>query len=118
VSKQRTILIVEDDALIAMELAERLSDLGYAVLGPASTLDAAERMVADQTPDAALLDANIRGESSAPLGALLAGRGVPVAFCTGYDAIRSAPAELADAPVLTKPIGDAELAQCLRTLLG
>jgi len=113
----RKILIVEDDTLIAMELEERLGELGYVVLGPVGTLDAAEKLIAAQRPDAALLDANLDGVSSVPLGVKLAGLGVPFAFCTGYDAIKNAPAEVASAPVLTKPISDADLKAGLKTLL-
>jgi DNA-binding response OmpR family regulator len=112
------ILIVEDDVLIAMELGERLGDMGYEVMGPAHTLDEAKSLLAVAQPDAALLDANLNGESSVPLGAALAARGVPLAFCTGYDAIKNLPPELAHAPVLTKPIGEADLIAGLKRLFN
>ena len=50
------ILVVEDDPLIAMELGERLEEMGYAVLGPAHSIEAAEQAVARERPDAALLE--------------------------------------------------------------
>ena len=112
------ILVVEDDALIAMELEERLGEMGYAVLGPALTLEAAEELIAAERPDAALLDANLGGASSVGLGAKLAAVGVPVAFCTGYDQIKNLPPELAKAPILTKPVGDADLQAGLKALLA
>lgn len=112
------ILVVEDDALIAMELEERLGEMGYAVLGPALTLEAGEAFISGEKPDAALLDANLAGQSSVSLGAALAARGVKVAFCTGYDRIKNLPPELANAPVLTKPISDADLRAGLKKLLG
>ena len=112
------ILVVEDDALIAMELGERLDELGYAVAGPALTLADAERAAREgERPDAALLDANLAGQSSVPVGAALAARGVPVAFCTGYDEIKNLPPELKGAPVLTKPISNEKLASTLRAML-
>jgi DNA-binding LytR/AlgR family response regulator len=110
------ILVVEDDALIAMELAERLVDLGHAALGPAHSITEAEAVIARERPDAALLDANLGGQSSVGLGVTLAGRGVPVAFCTGYDQVKGTPPELASAPVLTKPYSDAELKDTLAKL--
>jgi DNA-binding response OmpR family regulator len=116
VMRDRKILVVEDDALIAMELGERLAEMGFAVLGPAMTLEAAERAVAEETPDAALLDANVAGLSSTTFGAMLADRGVPIAFCTGYDRI-DLPPQIARAPVLTKPVCDADLRACLEALL-
>lgn len=112
------ILVVEDDALIAMELAERLMGMGHAVLGPAHSISEAEALIRRERPDLALLDANIAGQSSVGLGVTLAGRGVPVAFCTGYDHLKGAPAELADAPVLTKPISDDELKAALDKLFA
>lgn len=111
------ILIVEDDALIAMELSERLEEMGYQVLGPAMTLAEAEAAAAAERPDAALLDANLAGQSSVPAGAALAARGVPVAFCTGYDEVKNLPPELKSAPVLTKPVSDEKLAATLKQML-
>jgi len=118
VTDKYKILVVEDDVLIAMELGERLGDMGYEVLGPAHTLDEAQTVLAAAQPDAALLDANVAGQSSVKLGAALAAQGVPLAFCTGYDKIKNLPPELANAPVLTKPIGDADLIAGLKQLLG
>lgn len=114
----RKILVVEDDALIAMELGERLTDLGHTVLGPAHTLAEAEALIARERPDAALLDANLAGQSSVGLGVRLVEQGVPVAFCTGYDHVKGAPPELASAPILVKPYGDDELRAALQKLVA
>ena len=114
----RRILVVEDDALIAMELEERLTDLGHAVMGPAHTIAEAEGLIAAETPDAALLDANVAGQSSVGIGAVLAERGVRVAFCTGYDAVKNLPPSLEKALVLTKPLTDAELRAGIEKLLS
>jgi DNA-binding response OmpR family regulator len=114
----RRILVVEDDALIAMELEERLAEMGYAVVGPAHTIAEAEALIVSDTPDAALLDANVAGHSSVGIGAVLAERGVPVAFCTGYDAVKNLPPSLAKALVLTKPLTDAELRAGIEKLLS
>jgi DNA-binding response OmpR family regulator len=112
------ILLVEDDALIAMEMGERLADMGYAVIGPAATIEAAEAAFARERPDAALLDANLGGRSSVDLGAALVAAGVPIAFCTGYEQIKGLPPQLASVPVLTKPIQDDLLKATLKKMLG
>ncbi|MCR6643326.1 MAG: response regulator [Terricaulis sp.] len=110
---------MEDDALIAMELGERLDEMGYAVIGPAMTLaDAEAAAAAEERPDAALLDANLAGQSSVSVGVALVARGVPVAFCTGYDEIKNLPSELQSAPLLTKPVSDERLMAALRNMLG
>jgi DNA-binding response OmpR family regulator len=114
----RKILVVEDDAFIAMELGERLADMGHAVLGPAHTIAEAEALIARERPDAALLDANLDGQSSVGLGVALVGQGVPIAFCTGYDRVKGAPPELASAPILVKPYSDAELKATLAKLVA
>lgn len=113
------ILVVDDDALIAMELGERLTDMGYEVLGPAHSIAEAEAVLARTTPDAALLDASLAGgASSVPLAVTLHAKGVRVAFCTGYDRVKGAPPELANAPVLTKPVSDNDIKTCLEKLLS
>jgi DNA-binding response OmpR family regulator len=110
--------VVEDDALIAMELGERLEELGYLVMGPAMTLAVAKDFAeGEERPDAALLDANLAGQSSVEIGATLAARGVPVAFCTGYDEVKNLPPALKGAAVLTKPVSDEKLAAVLRQML-
>jgi DNA-binding response OmpR family regulator len=116
-SGQRQILIVEDDALISMEMSERVADFGYAAM-TAATIEAAQGLLAQTRFDAALLDANLAGVSSVPLGAQLVAHGVPVAFCTGYDDIKNLPAELIKAPILTKPVGDEALEATLKAMLG
>lgn len=115
--EKHKILVVEDDALIAMELGERLDEMGYEVLGPALTLEEADAALAGERPAAALLDANLAGKSSVELGAKLAALGVPVAFCTGYDSIKNLPASLASAPILTKPVSDSDLRRALENLV-
>ena len=114
----KKVLIVEDEALIAMELAERLAEFGYDVLGPAMTLEEADQLLAAETPDAALLDANLSGRSSVDLGVALHARGVPFAFCTGYDKVKNLPQQLANTPTLTKPISDDDLRAALAKLTG
>ncbi|HVK79557.1 MAG TPA: histidine kinase, partial [Verrucomicrobiae bacterium] len=86
--------------------------------GPAHAIADAEALLAGERPHCALLDANVAGHSSVELGAKLAEMGVPLAFCTGYDEIKNLPPSLAQAPLMTKPISDAELQAGLSKLLG
>lgn len=117
VAERPKILVVEDDALIALELGERLDEMGYALLGPALTLEDAAALVAAERPAAALLDANLDGKSSVDLAVALSAQGVPVAFCTGYDRVKNLPPSLARARVLTKPVGDQVLLDALRAMI-
>src|SRR5215212_8822543 len=73
----RLVLVVEDEFLIAMDLELLLRRHGWRVLGPAATVAEALRLLADERPDVALLDLNLRGELATPVAEeLRAGRAV------------------------------------------
>jgi CheY-like chemotaxis protein len=80
------ILIVEDEALIALMLEDFVRDAGHEVFGVAGSVAKAEALIATDTPDAALLDVRLGKELSYPIAASLKERCVPFAFMTGYEA--------------------------------
>jgi CheY-like chemotaxis protein len=108
------LLVVEDEALIATDLADTLRGLGCHVIGPAGTLEEGMRLAesADRL-DAALLDVNLHGQPSFPLATMLAARGVPVVFATGYSALPEGSGGLG-ARVLRKPVAPVDIATALR----
>ena len=57
----RSVLVVEDEALIALDLACSIESLGYRVLGPASNGEDARRIASSETPDLLLMDVSIQG---------------------------------------------------------
>lgn len=80
------ILVVEDEYLLASDLQSGLSDSGVIILGPVGTLEGAISMIkADPRIDGAILDVNLSGVMAYPVADLLAQRGVPFVFTTGYD---------------------------------
>ncbi|KAA0695855.1 response regulator [Halopseudomonas laoshanensis] len=85
IAEGRRVLVVEDEMTIALMIEEMLLDLGAQVIGPESRLDAALRLAAEATLDAAILDVNIRGGNSYPVADILAERGIPFVFCSGYN---------------------------------
>jgi PAS domain S-box-containing protein len=97
------VMIVEDEALVAMVVADALTELGYSVLGPFSRPADALAAIKDQEIDAAILDVNLAGEMVYPLADVLVARGVPIVFVTGYG-IESIERRFADFPILQKPI--------------
>lgn len=113
----KRILIVEDEALLAMTVEDILSDLGCIVVGPAMSLEEAQTLAAQERLDAAVLDVNVDGASSFDVADILGQRLVPFCFITGYGAA-SLPPQYADVPVLAKPYGDAALRAVLRRLLA
>ena len=98
----RRILVVEDDALIAMLIEETLIDEGCVVIGPAATLAAALALARDEEIDAAVLDVDLAGSRTDAVADLLASRGIPFLFATGYGD-RAAASAHANAPVIGKP---------------
>jgi CheY-like chemotaxis protein len=63
----RRLLIVEDELLIALELQSIVEQLGGTVVGPAGSVENALQLLSGTTPDAALLDANLRGDRVTPV---------------------------------------------------
>lgn len=109
----RKILVVEDDYMIASDLADALRDAGAEVIGPAPSIEAALRLVrAAPEMDAALLDVNLRGEMAFPVADALERRGVPFVFATGYDRA-VIPARYAHVTRCEKPVHLAGLARAL-----
>jgi CheY-like chemotaxis protein len=102
------LLVVEDEALIAMVAEDLLDVLGHQVIAIAATLADAHVACDSAGFDAALLDVHLNGHSSMELATKLKARGIPFAFTTGYGA-GGIDACHADMPVLTKPYALAEL---------
>ena len=100
----RRVLVVEDDPLIAMELADLLATGEVEALGPVPTVRAALDALAAAQPDAAVLDLNLRGERSTPVARALLEAGVPFVLTTGYARSQLDEPELAEAPLVPKPV--------------
>ena len=100
----RRVLIVEDDPLIAMELADFLTAGGVEPLGPVPTVKAALATLAAAQPDAVVLDLNLRGERSIPVARALLAAGTPFVLTTGYARSQLDEPELSDAPLVPKPV--------------
>jgi DNA-binding response OmpR family regulator len=107
------LLVVEDEMLVALSLEDQLADAGYEVVGPAFSLDEAMRLAESEPLDGAVLDINLAGEKAYPVADLLARRGVPFVYVTGFGQ-----AGLRDAdrgrPMLQKPYVFANLEAIVR----
>jgi CheY-like chemotaxis protein len=109
------ILLVEDEAIIAIMLEDMLADLGCEVVGPAASIAEATRMARSEALGGAFLDVNLGGESVYPVADLLAARGIPFVFVSGYGPAGIA-ARYSGAIVLSKPILDADIARAVAAL--
>ena len=100
------VLVIEDEALVAMLLEDMILDTGHQVAATLVDLPTALAYVADNAAsfDAAILDVNLSGQPSFPLAEALAGAGKAFAFSTGYGR-DGLPAAWKDRPLLSKPFG-------------
>ena len=106
------ILIVEDEPFIALTLEDMLDELGFAHAGTVSHVSEAVAMIESESLDCALLDVNLGNEKIDPVADLLAARGCPFIFTTGYG--RSGiPSSHSERPVLQKPFRMDDLATIL-----
>jgi CheY-like chemotaxis protein len=89
--RDRRILVVEDEYLIAMTLSEHLEEVGSTVVGPVSSVEKAIKAIeSNQQIDAAVLDLNLGGAMAYPVADALLARNIPFIFTSGYegDALR------------------------------
>jgi len=110
------VLVVEDDPLIAMMLADWLGELDHVVVGPAMTADQALALL-DPAPDAAVLDVTLGAGDSCSVAAVLQDRGIPFAFASGHGNA-GLPAGFTGVPMLAKPFDFDSIEHTLRALLS
>ncbi|WP_206513267.1 response regulator [Pelagibacterium montanilacus] len=102
--KAFTILVVEDEFLIGLELVDVLEGAGYAVLGPAPTVNAALTLMEQTAFDACILDVSLREGDSGPVAEALKAKGVPFVLSSAYEraTLDKVPA-FRDVPNIGKP---------------
>jgi CheY-like chemotaxis protein len=110
------ILVVEDEAMVAMMLDDILSELGHRVLGPVHRLPKALELSEKEEIDFALLDVHVAGEEVYAVADRLIARGVPFAFTTGYGR-RGLREGYQDQPILQKPFSMKDLSGILTTVI-
>jgi len=115
-SGDKRVLLVEDEPLVSMMLADMLSAFGHKVDGPYSRFSDAILAAKTGNLQAGILDVNLGGEKTYAVADILTNRKIPFAFVTGYgpDSIVSA---FSHAPVLQKPIEAAKLHALLQQIV-
>ena len=115
---QRTILVLEDEALVGLDMAEQLNGAGYCVAGPFARVDDALSSISVSPPDAAVLDINLGpGITSEPVAAALEQRSIPYVFLSGYSENAPQFGNLSRAMFLTKPCSPDKLIGKVQSLL-
>ncbi len=111
------VLVVEDEYLIRMLLEDMLADLGYGVAQAVGTIGEAREHAARADFDVAILDVNLDGDEVFPVADILAKRGLPFVFVTGYGE-GSLPDSYRGRPALQKPFQAEQLKATLAELLA
>jgi len=110
------LLVVEDDAMIGMLLADMLCELGYTVAAEAASIDEALEAARKTDFDLAILDADLQGRSVSPVADALVARDIRFVFLTGYGD-HGLPA-YRDRPTLNKPFQIDALKRVCKSALG
>lgn len=109
----KSVLLVEDNVVLAMDMVESISRLGAENVETASTLAQGLALAEKSDFDFAILDLNLRGTVSFDIAFKLKERGIPFAFATGYGSQVELPDDLRSAPIMTKPIDEGTLSKCI-----
>lgn len=111
------ILILDDELMIGLHLKLEVEKLGYAVVGPVSSVDGAMAVVAQEDISAALLDLQLYGELSLSVAQALADRGIPFLFVTG-SRIGPMANSFKGVRIISKPVDFKKLAAHLEEMCG
>ena len=115
-AKQAKLLVVEDDVLVRMLLADMVGELGYTLAAEAASIDEALEATRKTDFDLAILDVDLKGRSVSPVADALVARDIGFVFVTGYDDHGLFPYR--DRPTLRKPFQIDALKRCCTSALS
>jgi CheY-like chemotaxis protein len=106
------LLIVEDEYLLAREMADYFENIGAEIVGPVGSVEHALALIASSPIQIAVLDVNLRDERVYPVANVLKSKKIPFVFASGYGS-ELEPEIYAGVPRCIKPIEFAVLAKIL-----
>lgn len=115
--EDRRVLVVEDEALVAMLIEFTLLEMGASVIGPITDLPGAVKAAQTATFDVAILDIDLNGEDSYPAADIIRSRQLPFIFHTGHGDSTALASSYPGIPVLQKPSEPAEVVRILASLM-
>lgn len=110
------VLVVEDEALVAMMIEDVLTELGHEIVAVAGRLNEALSLASELSIDFAVLDLNLNGERTDPVAASLRSRGIPFIFATGYG-VAGVNEMWSGVPVVQKPFQPRDIAAAIDSAL-
>jgi CheY-like chemotaxis protein len=113
----RKVLVVEDEMMIAMLIEDMLDEFGCKLVGPATSVPRALKLIGNESIEVAILDLNLDGKDTYAIADALQQKNVPFIFATGYGTtgLRQ---EYGNRPVLQKPFQQKDLEMALAEALG
>ena len=100
---RRRILVVEDEYLLAADIADQIEDHNGVVLGPVETLEQGMNALRDEEPDACIVNINLGPDKVYELADLLIEQDVPFVFASS-ETRASIPARFDGVPLHSKPL--------------
>ncbi len=113
-----SILLLEDDLLLAMDMEDHLLDCGYRIVGPFGRIVDALDAIPRNELTGAIVDLNLHGELSFPVIEALKQRSIPVIVCSGYAELPELKARLKGLPLLPKPWSAQKLSRVMAEAFG
>jgi light-regulated signal transduction histidine kinase (bacteriophytochrome)/CheY-like chemotaxis protein len=117
-SHLRSVLVLEDNLVLAMELERTLLDLGVKDVDALPTAELAQHALQNKTYDCGLLDINLGEGTSFEIAEQLISRGAGVVLASGYDSKYELPASLIEVPRVTKPVSRTDLIRSMCIAIG
>ena len=115
--RAQSVLVVEDEYLVAMDLSSLLTTNGWRVLGPAATVAESLEILRTEQPDVAVLDISLRErELVTPVAQALRDLNIPFVITSAYRAGHFRSEILDDAPQVGKPTDGGQLLLSLKEL--
>ncbi|MGR3541836.1 MAG: response regulator [Hasllibacter sp.] len=111
------VLLVEDEAFVALETEDMLGDMGFSPVTVCASYEETERALDENGFPIAVFDLNLRGKRSTPLIRRALAKGCRVIVTTGYER-RSAELDDLDVEFVSKPYASAELLTAIRRATG
>ena len=106
------VLVVEDEMLVSLLIEDLLADEHCVLVGPFDRLADALAAARSEPLDLAVLDVNVAGLKVYPVAEVLAARGIPFLFLSGYGQ-QAVPGEHPEWRACAKPFRSAELVRML-----
>jgi CheY-like chemotaxis protein len=113
-----TVLVVEDEFIIALDLSETVQDLGYELEGPFEDNEHALVAIEEQLPDAAILDVFTADGEVYPLADALTEKGVPIIFHSGHVPPQEVRQRYPEAMACAKPCPPSQIIEMVQQAVG